>query len=192
MTQSLSLKQELERKAIHLISLAIPLFYAVTHRKGLVIDVLLILSTGFLTVDILRMKFPLVRRFFLHIFGSLLREKEARNRLTGATTLWIGMLLTVVLFAEKPAIVGMLFVILADPAAAIVGRMWGKNAFWGKTLEGAAAFYLIASAIILLFTKYSWGGLITALIMTVIEFLPIGIDDNLLIPVVTAYLLTVM
>jgi len=188
----LNLKRELQRKAIHLTSAVIPLFYAVTHQKGWVANVLLILLAGFLLVDVLRMKISLVRRLFMHIFGPLLREKEVHNRLTGATTMLIGMLLTVALFDEKPAVVGMLFVSLADPAAAIVGRIWGKNAFWGKTLEGSAAFYLTASAIILLFTKYSWGGLITALVMTVIEFLPIGIDDNLLIPVVTAYLLTVI
>ncbi len=192
MTGNPTLKHELERKAIHITSLAIPLFYAITHQKEWVVNGLLVLLAGFLFVDILRMKIALVRKIFLRIFGPLLREKEAHNHLTGATTMLIGMLLTVAIFKEKPAIIGMLFVSLADPAAAIVGRLWGKNRFWNKSLEGSAAFYFTASFIILAFTHYSWGGLIVALIMTIVELLPLGIDDNLLIPVVTAYLLSVI
>jgi len=190
--QGLDLKKELQRKAIHISFVVIPVFYAWTHQKGLVIRILLILLAGFLAVDLLRLKFALVRKLFLHIFGSLLRESERQKRLTGATTLLMGWTLAVVVFKEKPAVVGMLFTGLADPAAAIVGRIWGKNKFWNKSLEGAAAFYFTASFIILAFTGYSWAGLGVALGMSVLEFLPIGIDDNLTIPVVTAYLLSVI
>ncbi len=192
MTNSLLIKRELERKAIHIASVVIPVFYAVTHQKELVLNILLILMAGFLLVDVLRLKISLVRKLFLDIFGPLLREKERQNHLTGATLLLIGWVLTVAIFKEKPAVVGMLFTSLADPAAAIVGRLWGKNKFWHKSLEGSTAFYFTASFIILAFTNYSWGGLLVALAITVLEMLPIGIDDNLTIPVITAYLLSVI
>jgi dolichol kinase len=190
--EQLPLKKELQRKAIHLAANFIPLYYHFSHQKEIVQIGLAVLSAGFLAVDVLRMKNSLVRRWFLHIFGVLLREKESKRHLTGATMLFLGMLLTVFLFDEKQAVPALLFVGLADPAAAIVGRLWGKNRFLEKSLEGSAAFYLTASFVILAFTHYSWGGLVVALIVTVVELIPLGIDDNLLIPVLTGYLLSVV
>lgn len=191
MSQVLPLKSEIKRKAIHLITNIIPLYYYFSHQKTVVQIILIILISGFLLVDLLRMKFPLVKKWFLNIFGVLLRNKEAKSRLTGATMMFIGMGVTVFLFNEKQAVPALFFLGLADPAAAIVGRIWGKNKFWNKSLEGTMAFYLTASFVILAFTHYSWWGLIVALIMSIVEMLPLGIDDNILIPILTAYLLSV-
>ena len=119
----------------------------------------------------------------------MLKVAETRKKLTGATMLFIGMAVTVFLFKEKQAVPALLFVCLADPLAAIFGQLYAKNVFWEKSLEGSAAFYLTASAVILIFTSFSWWGLVVALIVTVLELMPINIDDNLLIPVVTAFLL---
>ncbi len=190
MNHTLSFKFELQRKAIHLSSALIPLLYYFSHQRSLIQAICLILAVGFLTADILRLKFALVRKLFLNIFGKLLRDKEVKNRITGATFLCSGMALTVFLFQEKQAVPALLFASIADPVAAIAGRAWGENKFFEKSLEGSAGFYLAAAAIILLFTNYSWWGLVVAIIVTVAELLPLGIDDNLLVPVLTAYLLS--
>ncbi len=191
MRQNENLIRLLQRKAIHLITILIPLYYHFTHQAQVVKWVTVILAIGFLSVDLLRLKFALVRRLFLYIFEPLLKEAEVQKRLTGATMLFMGMAVTVLLFKEKQAVPALLFVSLADPMASLVGQLYGQTVFWEKTLEGSAAFYLTASAVILIFTKYSWWGLVVAIIVTGIELLPLGLDDNLLIPISTAFLLSV-
>ncbi|APF19534.1 phosphatidate cytidylyltransferase [Caldithrix abyssi DSM 13497] len=189
MNQTLSLRMLLQRKAIHFATALIPLYYHYSHNELAVKWLTVVLAVGFLTADLLRLKFSLAKKIFLNIFGKLLKQAETERRLTGATMLFVGMAATVILFKEKQAVPALLFVALADPLAAIVGQLYGKNYFWEKTLEGSAAFYLTASAIILIFTSYSWWGLVVAIIVTGVELLPMNMDDNLVIPLATAFLL---
>ncbi|MCD6374180.1 MAG: hypothetical protein J7L94_01550 [Caldisericaceae bacterium] len=189
MKQTLPMVKLIQRKAIHFATTLIPLYYYFSHNTEMVKWLTVILAAGFLLADLLRLKFILAKKIFLNIFGSMLKEAESQKRLTGATMLFIGMAATVFLFKEKQAVPALLMVCLADPLAGIVGQWAGKNFFWEKTLEGSAAFYLTSSAIILIFTDYSWWGLAVSLMATLLELLPLPLDDNLLIPVAAAYLL---
>ncbi len=190
MKQTLPMAQLIQRKAIHFATTFIPLYYYFSHNTEMVKWLTFILAAGFLLADLLRLKFTLVKKIFLNIFGSMLKEAESQKRLTGATMLFIGMAATVFLFKEKQAVPALFMVCLADPMAGIVGQVAGKNFFWKKTLEGSAAFYLTSSAIILIFTDYSWWGLVVSLMATLLELLPLPVDDNLIIPVAAAYLLS--
>ncbi|MHB2148998.1 diacylglycerol/polyprenol kinase family protein [Calditrichota bacterium LG25] len=189
MNQTLSVRMLLQRKAIHFATALIPLYYHYSHNELAVKWITIALAVGFLTADFLRLKFSLAKKIFLNIFGKLLKQAESERRLTGATMLFVGMAATVILFKEQQAVPALLFVALADPLAAIVGQLYGKNYFWEKSLEGSAAFYLTASAIILIFTSFSWWGLVVAIIVTGVELLPMNMDDNLVIPLATAFLL---
>ncbi len=189
MSESLGWQQWLQRKTIHFLTAAIPLYYHFSHNEKLVQWVAIVLAVGFLFVDVLRLKFSLVRKKFLNIFGKLLKTEENSQRLTGATMLFVGMALTVLLFPQRQAVPALLFVTLADPLAALVGQRFGTPFILDKSLEGSAAFYLTAATVILVFTNFSWWGLVVAIVVTIVELLPIGVDDNLLIPLVTAYLL---
>ena len=117
---------------------------------------------------------------------------EQKKQFTGATYLFLGMALTLYLFSKEAAIPALLFLTLADPAAALVGKRYGSATFFDKSIEGSLAFCLTACAVILGFTFYGWIGLGVAFIATLVEFLPLKINDNLLIPVVSAYLLQVL
>jgi len=187
----LNLQLEIRRKAIHILASVIPFAYWQGMPEPVVLYILLFLSTGFLAADLLRMKFALAEKYFLIVFSPLLRENELKKQITGATYLFWGMTAAVFLFAKEAAVPAMLFITLADPAAAIAGKWFGKEHFYGKTIEGLLGFYLTAAMIVLVFTDYSWVGLLIALASAVIEFLPLGINDNLLIPVVSGYLFMV-
>jgi phytol kinase len=85
----------------------------------------------------------------------------------------------------------------ADPAAAIVGLRYGRHSFRvagdGKTLEGSAAFFVVAAVCAAVTSVVFGSGLVSpgalvvfALTLTVVEAAaPRGVD-NLLIPVVGA------
>ncbi len=189
MNDTLRLKEELLRKSIHFATSIIPIVYYFGVSQKVILFISLFLAAGFLTADILRMNFDLARRWFLIVFSRLLREDEQTRRFTGATWLFVGMSATFYLFPKEAAVPAVLFLTLADPVAAIAGKKYGSDYFYGKSIEGSLGFYLTASAIILIFTDYSWLGLGTALGAALVEFLPIGINDNILIPLFSGYIL---
>ena len=180
---ALNLKDEFLRKSIHIITSIIPLTYFWGLEKRLVLVISIILSVGFLTVDILRMNFDLARKYFLLIFSKLLRENEVKRRLTGATYLFIGMTGTFLLFNKEVAVPAVLLLTLADPAAAIVGKYFGKEPLLGsKTWQGSLAFLGTGILIVVFFSKYAFVGFSIVLATTILELLPLPVNDNILIP----------
>lgn len=192
MSQKLTFNKEIQRKVIHIATAAIPIAYYFGVSKDILLPVTIFLAAGFLLADILRLNFALARKYFLGVFSILLREGEKNRGLTGATYLFLGMCASIYLFPKEAAVPALLFVSLADPVAALVGKRFCGNVIFGKTIEGALGFYLTAAAVILIFTDYSWLGLGVALLSAVIEFLPVPLNDNLSIPIVAGYLLMVL
>lgn len=192
MGEKLKIKQELLRKAIHISTSVIPLLYFYGTAGEHIFFVCVFLSTGFLVADLMRINFALAGKYFLLIFSKLLRRKEKAKELTGATYLFISMTVTVYFFPREAAIPAMMFATLADPVAALTGRKFGSKPFRGKTLEGLAGFFLCASAIVIFMTGFSYAGIGVALLAAIIEFLPLKINDNVLVPVSSAILFSLI
>ena len=177
-----SFSHELRRKSIHLAALLIPLgLYLVPESAALL--VLGFLAGACLTADLLRMRIPALTRLFFKIFGPLLKEHEKRKHLTGSTYLLIAAFLCVWGFGSKIATVALLYLILGDTTAALVGRRWGRIRLGRKTLEGSASCLIICVAVALLFPSVpTYAALAGAVAATFVEWLPWPIDDNLAIP----------
>ncbi len=84
---------------------------------------------------------------------------------------------------------------LADAMAALVGIPWGRHHIrvlkGTKSIEGSVAFFLTSIVIWLFFYKdLNYSALFVPLVLTVIELLlSLGLD-NLILPIVAAYLFT--
>ncbi|MGD0916473.1 MAG: phosphatidate cytidylyltransferase [Thermodesulfobacteriota bacterium] len=183
---------EIRRKIVHLVTLSIPIGYALMAKET-VFSILLLLFLGFLSVDLLRHYHSgmasLFRKYFL---GTVLREKE-RATLMGSTYFLFSTLLTILLFPKPIAIASILILILADTSAALVGRGIGKIPIFGKTLEGSLAFLLCAFLIVWIYPNLDlFSGSLAALGATLIEILPTRIDDNLTIPLVAAAIMVAL
>jgi dolichol kinase len=189
------LTSEAARKAIHVGFLILPL--ALLHRwlpwpdtrgewRLLLIGLVLVA----ITIDVARLHERRVRQFFRSFFGELLREHERFN-LLGSTYLLLAALLAVELFPRPMAAAAIGFTVVGDAAAALVGRAIGRTRFFGKTLEGALGGLVACLA---------WGGfllvsgflpwnvvLIGALVASLVELLPIPLDDNLGITLFSGY-----
>ncbi len=177
---SLRWGQELRRKAIHLSALAIPAaVYWLPHRP--VVLSLLLLTVGFLTVELLRLGHRSVRIVFARLFGSLIRDHESAT-FTGSTFFLVGSLLTVCLFPRTVAVSALCFLILGDSVAALVGRSVGAVRLFGsKTLEGSLANVFVCLVVGLCFVPLSLAAA-GATAAAVVELLPVPLDDNLRIP----------
>ena len=175
---------EIRRKIIHLSTLIIPIGYALVSQET-VLFVVFPLFIGLLAVDLLRHFHPgmasLFRRFF---FGKVLREEE-KPTLMGSTYFLFSTLLAVLLFPKHIAIASLLMLIISDTAAALVGKGIGRIHLFGKTLEGSIAFFVTSILIVWCYPGLNrLPGTLAALGGTLIELLPIRLNDNLSIPLV--------
>ena len=116
----------------------------------------------------------------------LLKDREVRAVL-GSTHLLVATVVAVAAFPPPMAALALFFAAIGDPAAALVGERLGRRRLLGKSLEGSAAFLAAALAI---------GGLMVAVRLdtalpvmlagaiaaTVLEALPLGLDDNVKVP----------
>jgi dolichol kinase len=188
-------RYEIVRKGIHLFSLSIPVIYFFISRQ-LALYLLLPITVAFVAVDMARYYIPPVSRWFYRWFGWLLRQHETdtnRKRLNGASNVLISASLCVLLFPKVIAINAFTILIISDTAAALLGRRFGRHRFLAKSLEGSVAFFVSAVIVILIAPKVSRIpaeyviGIVAAVIGTVIEALPVRIDDNLTIPLAVGF-----
>lgn len=173
---------EIKRKAVHLATLVIPIGYSLTSDRA-VLTFLIPFFLVYLAVDLLRhFHAGLASLFREHFFGRVLREKEGPT-LMGSTYFLFASILTIVLFPKPIAVASLLILILSDTAAALIGKGFGRVSIFGKTLEGSLAFFASSLLIVWIYPGLDrLSGSIAALGASVVEALPIPLDDNLTIP----------
>ena len=190
MHDSLTYRQEIYRKFIHLSSsvMALALWY---FGKETFLPWLIGVAIILPLLDYGRHHIDLLRRIYTYFFTIFTRPIEYRN-LSGASWVVIGAALTTLIFNENTAIIGLLVLSLADSAAAIIGLKFGKTYLFNKSLEGSAAFFIVAFLIVFyLSPAFFLINLITVLAATAVElFSTARMNDNLFIPLVTAFILT--
>lgn len=186
---------ELNRKLVHLSSLFIPIgIYFLPKRTC--VQLLFFLTLLFLSIEILRMVHQPTSKIFYTFFGPLLRRKE-RFTLTGSTTLLMSSLVCVLIFQRPIAVAALCFLIVGDTMAALVGKSFGRIKVFRKTIEGSLACLGTCVVIVLVVPPLEFFvGLTGAVVATLIELLPIPLDDNFLIPILSGaamqYMLTLL
>jgi dolichol kinase len=186
---------EARRKAIHLTFVVLPLelLYQVLpwpRGRGQFRLLFLALVVGAVTVDLLRIHEDRVRRFFGDFFGGMIREHE-RFSLLGSTYLLLAALLAIEIFPQRVAAAALGFTVLGDAFAAIVGRAYGRHRLFNKSLEGGLgclAVCLAWAAFLATAGHLPWNVVVTgALVASLIELLPIPLDDHLGITLAAGY-----
>ncbi len=177
-------KVEILRKVVHLATLIIPVGYALTTEK-MVLLFLIPFFLAFFTVDLLRHFHPKIAALFRkYFFGRVLREEE-KSTWMGASYFLFSTILTIILFPKSIAIMSILILILSDTAAALIGKGFGRIQIFEKTLEGSLAFLLTSLLIVWVSpnSNHLFGSL-AAIGATLVEVFPIKVNDNLTIPLV--------
>ena len=187
--QDISIKGEILRKLTHTGAISIPIIYYFTSQRL----ILTLLAGGFaisLLIDLLRFfghdrSKDLIYRYF----GLIIRPHEKAN-LTGATYILASSILTILIFDKSIAILAIAFIGVGDTVAAIVGRIWGRNRYRNKTLEGSASFFVACCIVALLVSGIPWWVKISgAFIATIVEAFTIYVDDNLTVPLISGALM---
>ena len=186
---------EAQRKALHLMFIVLPLLllYEPLPWPNSKVEwrwCLIALTLTAIVVDLVRIHDHRVARFFRQFFGGLIREHEQFN-LLGSTYLLLAALLAVEIFPHRIAAAAIGFTVLGDGVAALVGKAWGRRRFFNKSLEGAAgglAACLLWGAWLAGTHLLPWPVVIVgALVASLVELLPIPLDDNLGITLFAGY-----
>ena len=174
------------RKLYRLTGFMFPLIYYFTDKK-LTLSVLVIVTCLVIAVEIIRFRLSTFNQGIFRYFGLILKERE-KKRISGTTYFLIVSLSTIFLFEKAIAITALTFAIFGDAIAAISGALFGRITIKDKSLEGSLACFILCFFIGMILVNINLGiniklVLFGALAATVIEMLPIGIDDNLTMPI---------
>jgi dolichol kinase len=188
---------EFSRKVLHLTAAATPIVYMFVSRQTALCVLVPCFAIAVL-IEIFRLVSPRFATLFRRTVGFMVRTTEW-TRVTGATYVLLGALLSVWLFA-KPIAVAVLFIqVISDTAASLLGLRYGRTRFLGKSVVGSGAFFLTALAILWL----SWPAkreidLIAAAVATLAEAVPAlrfgryELNDNLVVPLLTGLVLSLL
>ena len=176
------------RKSLHLATVLIPL--AVWFLPPALWRWPLVAVTVFvLALDFLRLGAPRIGRYVRALAGEALRRHE-RKELMGSSYLALGCLLAAFLFPRPVAVAAMGYLILGDGLAGLVGRTLGRRPLaFGKSVEGTLAG-LVANLLVGALTVQELPAvLLGAGVASAVELLPLPLDDNLAIPLVSGTIL---
>lgn len=184
---------EVGRKALHLIALVIPL-----GMWGLGTPLALYVVSGLALVavaaDVARAYSDAFNQWIRWIFGPLMRAEELpavgeRVIFNGATCVLVGAALLTLIFPLRVAVPVLTMTMLADAAAALVGRRLGRHP-WGSlsaTVEGSAAFVVTGLLVVIWFPTLGLGPAVAGvLVAAVVEALPLPMNDNIRVPLAAA------
>ncbi len=181
----LAVRHEFFRKSIHVCAVVIPLIAGWSRPFALWLvssaTLLFMLSELF---RLLGVALPL----FSAVTWRSMRAGEARGVVLGPILYGVGIWLTLRFFPLPAATVGILTLAVGDSVASVVGRAFGKTPLIhnpSKTLVGSLSLFGVGAIVAMFYISVPWA-LAVGLAVSLLESLPIGAFDNLLLPLASA------
>ncbi len=196
-----SLRQEVARKLFHVSSLWIPIAIYFLPK-----DIALTLFATLIALDLIiefgnYKKWHWARYSFGVIFYKILRSSERRKnkfQLSGSLYVLLASFLSTALFSKEIAIISMSVMIISDASAAIYGKFFGiRKIYKNKTTEGVLAFF-VSSLFVMMMLNFlhpiTYASIIACMLATITEIFGkiIKVDDNLSIPLVIGFILSIL
>lgn len=175
------------------VGIIFPLIYFFSPNK-IIVEVLLIYLIGMMTViEIMRYLSPNLWKVMVQHSHGILRDKE--GFITGTMAFLLSNAIVIAFFDRWVAIMSLIFMLFGDTAASIIGIKYGEVRIGEKTLEGTLAFFTTTVIISLLFYRlipiHLVILLIGAAVATVVEALPLKVNDNLSVAISSAIIMQI-
>jgi len=205
--RSLPARDELHalRKTWHVLGgMAMALGYEVlgiTHWEAVVISGGIF--TFFLSMEMGRRYSPLLNDLLIRFWGPFMRKHEVNQR-SGMFYFSAGAVFITTIFAKPIVILSLLYLSLGDPFASFLGIIFKHISSMrlrsGKSLVGTLGMFLLCISVTYYFLTNAglkqeetiWIATISAITASIAELLcpnPLPLDDNLVIPVTSAFAL---
>lgn len=194
----MTFKNEFFRKLIHLSSVWIIIFIALTNQSTSIVFFAGLLL-AFTVFEYLRMSQPAFSTFMLKYFAFVMRDREKTEKfefraLTGSFYFILSILICLLIFDKSIVMVGVMVMIFSDAFAALIGKSVGRHKIerFNKTIEGCAAFFITTIIILYFMTSMPITAMaVIATIVTMVELISfeIHVNDNLSITLLTCGLI---
>ncbi|MCD4689832.1 haloacid dehalogenase-like hydrolase, partial [bacterium] len=181
----LAVRHELFRKGIHVCAVVVPLIAI----RSLPLALWLVSSATLLFVlsELFRL-LGIALPVFSVVTWRAMRSSEARGVVLGPLLYGVGIWLVLRFFPLPAATAGILTLAVGDAVASIVGRAFGKTPLIhnpGKTFVGSLSLFAVGAIVAMFYVSVPWA-LAVGLIVSLLESLPLGAFDNLLLPLASA------
>jgi glycerol-3-phosphate acyltransferase PlsY len=179
------------RVAIRPLSLLFLIFVFMDRNFGLY--VIGIVCLCFITLDLFRFLNKRTNVLLTEKVKAIFRKGEEK-RFSTMTLFLMSTFLTVLFFELEIAITALSFLVFGDMFAKIFGLAYGRHKIFEKTLEGTLAYigvviglgYILNTSLDIHLIILISGGVAAPLI----ELLPIGINDNFTVPIISGAVMT--
>jgi len=185
-------RNEAIRELIHACGFLVP---AIATRIGTHLTILLLFATAAVYAG---SELARVERKTIPLISSItLKAATVSEQYEFTVTpiyLALGIALSLVFFQSPVAYASIAVISLGDSAASIFGRFFGKASIpfnKGKNLEGSISGFVFASAGASCFLNVP-SAIVGAALGMVVETLPLPVNDNLSVPLITGALLTIL
>ncbi len=181
------IETELVRKAIHMLVAFVPAM-AYYNKMGTVI-ILAIGTVCYGFSEYFRLAgsgIGIVSR----ITTIASRDRDKGKFVMGPVTLGIGSMLALMMYPHPAATLAIFALALGDSFSSIIGKLFGRVRIpfsGGKTFAGSLACFMVVFWISFRFTGSLRIALSIGLVATILEALPTGDIDNIIIPVGTGF-----
>ena len=152
-------------------------------------------------LDFARLYNPKFNAFAIKIMGPLMRKSE-RDGFSGLPFYALGIALAILFYQKEIALLVIMFLVFADPAASVMGIKFGhKKILPNKTVVGTLTCWFFCAGIVFLhfYNPESFSlhiiffALIAGLIGAISEiFSAFNVDDNVTIPLVSGLGITLL
>jgi glycerol-3-phosphate acyltransferase PlsY len=144
-----------------------------------------------------------VIRFILHQANELLTvrvrnflKKGESHRFSSMTMFLVAAFIIILVFKQDIAMAALTYLIFGDIFSKIFGLAFGRHKLFDKTVEGSIAY--LGGALICSYVLYTSLNMPILMLMagavaaTLAEFVPLGIDDNFTVGIVSGAVMTVV
>jgi dolichol kinase len=188
------------RRLFHLLGgLGITLIYGPLFDHLTAVHIIGTAACCFFIFEHARIRYPEYNAFFTKIAKPFLRAEEHLKE-SALLPFIIGVFLTILSFPKAIALASILVLSFCDPLAAIFGILFSKHKNKaGKSFEGSLAFFISSFLVIFLFFHFTSTDInyisllivtfVFSILITFVERLPSRLDDNLIIPIASGFIL---
>jgi dolichol kinase len=151
-----------------------------------------------MSVEYSRKNWPKVNELIVLVMGPVMRQTEV-DRVTGIPFYLASCLFSVLVFPQYIQVIAILHLVFGDPFSSFFGVLFGRDKlFPNKSLQGTLGGLLVCALATGFFLKVIGVPSEVFLLLTLIggfsgaiaELLPLNIDDNFAIPVVSGLIMT--
>jgi dolichol kinase len=175
-------------------------YFKAGRNTELAAAILLVFSTLAFGFEYLRLRNEKINNLLITVMKPVMRESE-KNSLSGLPFYALGVSLSLFFYSPKIAVLSILFLVFADPIASFFGILYGVDKILpNKSLQGTIAAFTVCYVASLVYGLLHAGSNINVLVFAIVggaigalsELCSQFVDDNLCIPVVAGFGLTVL